>query len=65
MAAEIQEVTCGNENKTDGNLEHLLEDVHEILRILRAFATPEAQVMLDSLLTSPALKWKARRNGRS
>ena len=63
MAAEMQEVTCGNCEKTESKLEHLLEDVHEILQIVHKFATPEVQAALDSYL--PVLRWKARRNGRA
>ena len=64
MAAEPTEITPNYDCATEGNqLEHLLEDVHEVLRILHRFATPEAQVALDGLLSNPALRWKARRNG--
>ena len=45
-------------------MEHLLADVHQIAQTVHRFATPEAQAMLDSLLSNPALKWKARRDGR-
>ena len=46
----------------DSRLEHLVADVHEILRLLHEFATPEARAALASFLSNPAVKWKARRN---
>ena len=66
MAADPEHITLNYECETEGNtLEHVLEDVHEILRLLHRLATPEAQALLDGLLSNPALKWKARRNGRA
>jgi len=66
MAAEMQEVTDGNEQESVRNLlEHILTDVHEIAQAVHQFATPEARAMLDGFLSNPAVKWKARRNGRT
>ena len=65
MAAEPIEITVENRLETLSNqMEHLLADVHQIAQTVHRFATPEAQAMLDSLLSNPALKWKARRDGR-
>ena len=66
MAAKPIEVTPNYDEDTDSNvLRRMADDVHEIVHILRRIATPEAQALLDSWLSNPAVKWKARRNGNT
>ena len=66
MAAEPAEVTANYDCATgsDITVEHVLEDVHEILRLLapmaRLFNDPAAQIALDRVLNSSAMRWKVR-----
>ena len=65
MAAEPAEVTPNYDEDTDSSLLHrIADDLHEIVHMLRRIATPEAEALLDSWLSNPAVKWKARRNVR-